>query len=102
MNPPNLAILCVDNGHYGETGYQKSHTSLGVDLAQMAAGAGIVTTRTVQQADEIAEGARALGEGNGASFVVLRVAPTDSTRVKRNMNAAECRTRFLAHVSASS
>ena len=28
LNPPNLAILCVDNGHYGETGYQKSHTSL--------------------------------------------------------------------------
>ena len=32
MNPPNLTIVCVDNGHYGETGYQKSHTSLGVDL----------------------------------------------------------------------
>jgi hypothetical protein len=25
MNAPNLAIVCVDNGHYGETGYQKSH-----------------------------------------------------------------------------
>ena len=21
MNPANLAIVCVDNGHYGETGY---------------------------------------------------------------------------------
>ena len=20
LNPPNLSILCVDNGHYGETG----------------------------------------------------------------------------------
>ncbi len=36
INPPNLAILCVDNGHYGETGYQKSHTSLGVDLEKIA------------------------------------------------------------------
>src|ERR1700730_11870503 len=24
MNPPNLSIVCVDNGHYGETGYQQS------------------------------------------------------------------------------
>src|SRR5262249_7709329 len=40
MNPPNLSILCVDNGHYGETGYQKSHTSLGVDLERIAAGSG--------------------------------------------------------------
>ena len=36
MNPPNLSIVCVDNGHYGETGYQKSHTSLGVDLEKIA------------------------------------------------------------------
>ena len=47
MNPPNLAIVCVDNGRYGETGYQKSHTSLGVDLEQMALGAGIRTTRRI-------------------------------------------------------
>src|SRR6201998_1165574 len=36
LNPANLAIICVDNGHYGETGYQKSHTSLGVDLEKIA------------------------------------------------------------------
>src|SRR5438094_4625691 len=47
MNPPNLSILCVDNGHYGETGWQRSHTSLGVDLEKIAAGAGIKRTATV-------------------------------------------------------
>jgi len=46
INPGNLAILCVDNGHYGETGWQKSHTSLGVDLEKMASGAGIKRTMT--------------------------------------------------------
>ena len=40
LNPPNLAIVCVDNGHYGETGYQKSHASLGVDLERIAACSG--------------------------------------------------------------
>src|ERR1700719_3898326 len=35
LNPANLAILCVDNGHYGETGYQKSHTSPGVALERI-------------------------------------------------------------------
>ena len=35
VNPANLSIVCVDNGHYGETGYQNSHTSLGVDLEKM-------------------------------------------------------------------
>jgi thiamine pyrophosphate-dependent acetolactate synthase large subunit-like protein len=94
MNPPNLSILCVDNGHYGETGYQKSHTSLGVDLMQMAVGAGIVRTRTVQDAEAIADGASVLREGNGSSFVLMRVAPTDSKSIKRNMNGDACRVRF--------
>src|SRR5690606_31118038 len=35
-NPPNLAIVCVDNGRYGETGNQVSHTGLGVDLERIA------------------------------------------------------------------
>lgn len=95
LNPPNLSILCVDNGHYGETGYQKSHTSLGVDLEQMAIGAGIKSTMTVERAEEIAAGARMLRESNGTSFVLLRVKPTDPPSFKRDLNPAVARVRFL-------
>jgi phosphonopyruvate decarboxylase len=94
LNPANLSILCVDNGHYGETGYQKSHTSLGVDLERIAAGSGIRRTLTVGQESEIGEGARLLREGNGASFVLLRVKPTEPPAYKRNFDLAECRVRF--------
>src|SRR6201981_1456774 len=96
MNPPNLAILCVDNGHYGETGYQKSHTSLGVDLEGIAAGSGIKTTRSIKAEHEIAEGAGLLREGNGTAFVLLRVRPTDPPAYKRNMDPSACRNRFRA------
>jgi thiamine pyrophosphate-dependent acetolactate synthase large subunit-like protein len=94
VDPANLAILCVDNGHYGETGYQKSHTSLGVDLEKFAIGAGIKATRTIGRDDEIADGARLLRAGNGTAFVVLRVRPTDPPAYKRNMDPAFCRNRF--------
>ena len=94
LDPPNLSILCVDNGHYGETGYQKSHTSLGVDLEKMAIGAGVRRTRTVALDSEIAEGARLIREGNGTAFVVLRVKPTDPPRFKRNLDPALARLRF--------
>jgi len=69
LNPPNLAIICVDNGHYGETGYQKSHTSLGVDLEKIAAGSGIKATRMISAEEELGDGARMLREGNGTAFV---------------------------------
>lgn len=94
MNPANFAVLCVDNGHYGETGYQKSHTSLGVDLEKMAAGAGIKRTHTVGAETDLADGARMLREGNGAAFVVLKVTPTDPPPYKRNFDLAACRERF--------
>ena len=94
VNPPNLAIVCVDNGRYGETGYQKSHTSLGVDLEQMAVGAGIRTTRTVRRAEEIPEASRLIREGNGASFVLMRVRPNESPPHKRDLDPTSEKLRF--------
>jgi thiamine pyrophosphate-dependent acetolactate synthase large subunit-like protein len=94
LNPANLAIICVDNGHYGETGYQKSHTSLGVDLEKIAVGSGIKATRTIGAEEEVAHGARLLRQGNGTAFVVLRVKPTDPPAFKRNMDPSACRNRF--------
>ena len=96
MNPPNLAIVCVDNGHYGETGYQQSHTSLGVDLEKIAAGAGIQLTRTIEAADDLAAGGRLIREANATAFVLLRVRPTEPPSFKRVMDPAFCRDRFRA------
>jgi thiamine pyrophosphate-dependent acetolactate synthase large subunit-like protein len=96
MNPANFSILVVDNGHYGETGWQKSHTSLGVDLEKIAIGSGIQRTRTISAEADLAEGARLLREGNGAAFVVLRVAPAEPPAYKRNFDPAACRNRFRA------
>ena len=101
VNPPNFAILVVDNGHYGETGYQKSHTSLGVDLEKIAIGSGIKATRTVAVETDIPEGARLLRQGNGTAFVVLRVKPTEPPPYKRNLDLAFCRNRFRTALLAA-
>jgi thiamine pyrophosphate-dependent acetolactate synthase large subunit-like protein len=36
QQPPNLAVVVIDNERYGETGMQKTHTASGVDLAGVA------------------------------------------------------------------
>ena len=94
LNPSNLSIVCVDNGHYGETGYQKSHTSRGVDLEQMALGAGIKMTCTIEREEDLAEGSRLLRETNGTPFVLLRVSIEQPPAVKRLMEPAAARSRF--------
>lgn len=94
MRPPNLAILCVDNGHYGETGYQESHTQRGVDLEAIARGSAIPATRAVSREDGIAGAARLLRASNGPSFVLLRVGVAPPPAFKRSMDAAERKTAF--------
>jgi thiamine pyrophosphate-dependent acetolactate synthase large subunit-like protein len=101
MNPPNLVIVCVDNGHYGETGWQKSHTSLGVDLEKIAAGSGIKRTMTVAAEADLARGSRFIREGNSAGFLLLRVKPTEPPHFKRNFDAAFCRDRFRRALQVS-
>lgn len=39
--PKNLTVVVLDNGHFGETGMQRSHSSLGTDLVAVARGFGI-------------------------------------------------------------
>lgn len=41
QRPPNLALAVFDNGHYGETGMQPSHTEATVDLGAVARACGI-------------------------------------------------------------
>ena len=62
----------------------------------MAIGAGIKRTRTVAAEEDLAHGARLLREGNGTSFVAVRVRPTEPAKFQRNFDASSCRDRFRA------
>ncbi|MFC3216779.1 thiamine pyrophosphate-dependent enzyme [Comamonas sp. JC664] len=50
-SPANLSIVVLDNGHYGETGKQKSHSSLGTDLVAVARGFGIAQVQQLRTLD---------------------------------------------------
>jgi thiamine pyrophosphate-dependent acetolactate synthase large subunit-like protein len=94
LNPPNLSIICVDNEHYGETGWQESHTGRGVDIAKMAEGGCIPNVRTVTKEAELAEAAQMLSEGNGTSFVLVKVAPTKAASIYRSRDASWHKGKF--------
>ena len=94
LNPPNLCVVCVDNGHYGETGMQRAHTSRGVDLAAMAEGAGIKTVRQVTRKTDIADAASLLRRTNGTSFIHVQVKATDDPSVPRSRDATWHKARF--------
>ena len=45
--PKNLDVVVIDNGRYGETGMQLSHTGFTIDLARIATACGFVDVRTI-------------------------------------------------------
>ncbi len=94
MNPSNFGIICVDNGHYGETGNQVSHTGHSTDLAVMASGAGIKQVRTVAQEGDIADAAAVVRGGNATFFVHLKVNDNPPPRIKRSLDANYTKTEF--------
>lgn len=98
-NPPNLRIVCVDNGRFGETGNQQSHTGLGTRIDVMAAGAGIPAVLVVNEAGDIPAAKALLHEGNGLCFILLRVKEGLPLKDKRNLRPHVDRDRFRAAVA---
>jgi thiamine pyrophosphate-dependent acetolactate synthase large subunit-like protein len=97
QNPPNLTIICVDNGHYGETGNQQSHTGLGVRLDVMAAGAGFPVVHVINTEADMEEGRRLLREGGGLTFILLRVKEGPAAHLgRKNLVPHRERDRFRA------
>lgn len=81
QNPPNLTIICVDNGHYGETGNQDSHTGLGIRLDVVAQGCGFPVVHTINTEADMEEGRRLVREGSGLTFILLRVKEGPATHL---------------------
>jgi phosphonopyruvate decarboxylase len=95
MKPKNLIIICVDNSLYLETGGQKSHTGLGVDLDVVAQGCGFVRTKTITNEDELLQGATLVDNNfNGPTFILLKVDQTSPPQYLRNWNASQAKLKF--------
>ncbi len=74
QRPPNLTIVVLDNGRYGETGMQESHTSLGTSLSGVALACGFVWAETVADPRDallVAEKVRARAGCGLAEVLVL-------------------------------
>ncbi|SDH83770.1 thiamine pyrophosphate-dependent enzyme [Variovorax sp. OV700] len=94
--PKNLTIVVLDNGHFGETGMQRSHSSLGADLVAIAKGFGIAdaySTSSVDLVDEIAQGINAR---RGLAFVQVFIEADEPPRALPPRDGPFIKNRFRA------
>lgn len=71
--PKNLAVVVLDNGLYGETGQQVTHTARGTDLAGVAKATGFREVFVAEDDTTIREAVRIAREGEGPVFVLVKV-----------------------------
>ena len=79
--PKNLAIVVLDNAHYGETGMQASHTKAGIDLVAVALGCRFRQARAISRVEEAAEVRKLLHQGEGPLLISARISEEDVPRV---------------------
>jgi thiamine pyrophosphate-dependent acetolactate synthase large subunit-like protein len=94
--PRNLTVIVLDNGRFGETGMQLSHTSLGTDLVAVAKGCAIEDASTVATADQSAELAARIGRREGPTFVRVLIEPNEPPRKMPPRDGAFIKNRFRA------
>jgi len=98
QKPENLSIVVLDNGHYAETGMQKSHTGLGIDLHRMAEAAGF-KAREVVAMQEVAALRREIAQATGGPrFATIRISAEDTPRVLSERDGVFQKTRFRTHL----
>src|SRR5689334_19262738 len=90
--PANLAIAVLDNGAFGETGAQASHTDRGADLARIAAACGWRATATARSLDEV-EALRPRLRREPI-FAVIKISPVEMPRVLPPRDGAHLTDRF--------
>ena len=92
--PRNLAVIVMDNEHYGETGMQVTHTRLGVDLAGVAKAARFRAAGTVYTQAQLSAWIPKLRKQAGPVFASIKVTTEPAPLVLPVRDGAHLKNRF--------
>jgi thiamine pyrophosphate-dependent acetolactate synthase large subunit-like protein len=97
--PRNLTIVVLDNGHFGETGMQLSHSGLGAHFEAVARGAGFASSTDIADLDGIeAYRDRLQSVSEGPRFVRIAIAPGSPPRALAPRDGTFVKNRFRQHL----
>lgn len=100
QRPPNLAIAVFDNGHYGETGMQASHTAKTVDLTGVAQACGFKETFDITDEVGLREFAAQLRNSAASLFARVAIHADEPPRVLPPRDGVLLKNRFRRAIGA--
>lgn len=96
QKPANLSIVVLDNGHYGETGMQVSHTGQGIELAEVARACGFDWSAEVSNSGAVDELRARIHGSPGLNFATVKVGADNHPRVLPPRDGVHIKNRFRA------
>lgn len=103
QKPRNLSIVILDNGLYGETGSQTSHTSAGTDIAAVAAACGIAEVTKASTFDEVeAVASRIHRIGAGPFVATIAIDGAEKSRCLPSRDGAWLKARLRQELGLES
>ena len=92
--PKNLSIVVLDNGHYGETGMQLSHSGHGVKLEEVAESVEFEWTQRISSMDEVIALRSRVHAADALNFASVVVDTGDEKRVLPSRDGVYIKNRF--------
>ncbi len=97
--PGNLSIAVLDNGHFGETGMQVSHSGLGAKLEVIASGAGIGNVSDIADMTGIEQFRTGLRDLHGGPRLArIRISTGEVERALPPRDGTYLKNRFRGHL----
>lgn len=94
--PVNLTIALLDNGHFGETGMQVSHTGMGVNLDKVAQSCGFGWTKEIRDMAGVEDLCTRLTLRDGVRLATIKVKAENPPRVLPPRDGVYVKNRFRA------
>lgn len=98
QQPANLTIVVLDNGHFAETGMQKSHTGHGASLAAIAQGCGIANAMEVRDLDELGRVVQSVVSRSGTTLTQVFIKSDALPRALPPRDGVYVKNRFRQHL----
>jgi thiamine pyrophosphate-dependent acetolactate synthase large subunit-like protein len=98
QKPVNYTLIVLDNGRYGETGMQRSHTDLGIDLHRIAAAAGFAAVDLSDMGAVKDYGPQLSRLTGGPRFATVRISPEETPRALPPRDGVFLKHRFRQHL----
>lgn len=94
QQPKNLTIVVLDNGHFGETGMQHSHTSLGTDLVAVASACSIQKSERITELSALTTISTAIEARSTTSLFQVMIKADDVPRALPTRDGVYIKNRF--------